>query len=299
MGFTLISLWQWICPWKSKQFICNLPPHQYHFTGSVLLSCDESTVCWCWCWCWDGDRARVWFKWWPSEGKGCCRAGVSSWAGGSNESDEGLESRAWSLREGVWKQKQNIVRTGKWLTRSGKGAQLAVFGSSRELQEFSGSPGKQILSFGRKQTFEIRLTDRWDGVRGRAESSSVYVIFVKRSPIKDVSPAASQKFHSCTQSGLPTRRAGRVPELHPHPDKHSLPPLVHVFVSPRAPSENFLNPSDRHSRHLCGRAASTWIIHRARMKGRRGYRSCCCVSCGCVRRGGESYCMWRAVSTAT
>lgn len=33
--------------------------------------------------------------------------------------------------------------------------------------------------------------------------------------------------------------------------------------------------------------------------GRREYRSCWCVWCGCARKGGERYCIWRGVSTAT
>lgn len=80
---------------------------------SVLPGCDGSTICWSWA---GGDsggwRSSLWviYRLFSSAERGCCWAGRLSWAWGSTGASRGPKSasRACSLRDGLWKQKQNM-----------------------------------------------------------------------------------------------------------------------------------------------------------------------------------------------
>lgn len=83
------------------------------FIITVLPACDDSSVCWSWAGGEGGRwRSSLWVRLCSSVERGCCCwAGRLSWASGSpvGGRDPKSPSRACSLREGLWKQKQNIA----------------------------------------------------------------------------------------------------------------------------------------------------------------------------------------------
>lgn len=81
--------------------------------ATVSPGCDGSSICWSWA---GGDggacRSSLWviYRLFSSAERGCCWAGRLSWVcgstGGSREPKSA--SRACILRDGLWKQKQNM-----------------------------------------------------------------------------------------------------------------------------------------------------------------------------------------------